>query len=76
MSIVKTVEISWSKTVEEFEKARTNGEAWIWTEDTLRLIFFRHFCQIDRSMEIEEVTNFLKTKLARKHIPKIPLRML
>jgi len=27
-------------------------------------------------MEIEEVMNFLKTKLARDHIPKIPLRML
>jgi len=27
-------------------------------------------------MEIEEVMNFLRTKLARKHIPKIPLRML
>jgi len=27
-------------------------------------------------MEIEEVINFLKTKLAREHVPKIPLRML
>jgi len=27
-------------------------------------------------MEIEEVMNFLETKLAREHVPKIPLRML
>jgi len=27
-------------------------------------------------MEIEEIMNFLKTKLAREHIPRIPLRML
>jgi hypothetical protein len=53
MNIVKAVEFSWSKTVEEFEKARTNGEAWIWTEDTLRLIFFRHFCQ--QGLNIESV---------------------
>jgi len=47
MNVGKIVEKAWSKTVQDFEEAKENGDAWIWTEDTLRLYFFRHFCKQD-----------------------------
>jgi len=40
VKIIDTVDRAWNATVQEFEKAKVSGEASIWTEDTLRLIFF------------------------------------
>ena len=47
LNVKKIVENAWTKTVRDFEEAKENGDAWIWTEDTLRLHFFRHFCEQD-----------------------------
>jgi len=47
MNVGNVVEKAWSKTIRDFEEAKENGDAWIWTEDTLRLVFFRHFCEQD-----------------------------
>uniref|UniRef100_A0A7V4NGH7 Uncharacterized protein n=1 Tax=Fervidobacterium pennivorans TaxID=93466 RepID=A0A7V4NGH7_FERPE len=47
MDIRKVVKDAWSKTIEDFEEAKRIGEAWLWTEDTLRLYFFHHFCKQD-----------------------------
>ncbi len=53
MNIVEAVEAAWSKTVQDFEKAKGSGAAGIWTEDTLRLIFFHHFC--DQGLDIQNI---------------------
>lgn len=45
VNIIEAVEAAWSKTVHDFEKAKENGEAWVWTEATLRLVFFHQFCE-------------------------------
>ena len=47
MDIRKAVEDAWSRTKRDFEEAKRTGNAWLWTEDTLRLYFFRHFCEQD-----------------------------
>ena len=47
MNVEKVVEKAWSKTIRDFEEARENGDVWLWTEDILRLHFFRHFCEQD-----------------------------
>ena len=48
MGIETIVETAWVKTVEDFKKANVSGEAWLWTEATLRLTFLRHLCKIAR----------------------------
>jgi hypothetical protein len=53
VKIIDTVDRAWNATVQEFEKAKVSGEASIWTEDTLRLIFFRHLCE--QGLNIERV---------------------
>ena len=45
MDIRQAVEDAWSKTTRDFEEAKKTGDAWLWTEDTLRLCFFRRFCE-------------------------------
>jgi len=45
MRIHKVIEDSWLKTVQDFEEEKKRGNAWLWKEATLRLCFFRHFCE-------------------------------
>ena len=45
MDVEKTIENAWFKTVEDFKNAQRSGEAWLWTEATLRLNFLRHLSE-------------------------------
>jgi hypothetical protein len=58
MGVNKAIEDSWLKTIQDFEEAKKIGNAWLWTEDTLRLYFFHHLCQSIRISRILAETTF------------------
>lgn len=45
MDVEVTIENAWLKTIEDFKNANRSGEAWLWTEATLRLNFLRYLCE-------------------------------
>lgn len=57
MSINEIVEKAWLRTVNEFEKARKNADAWLWTEEALRLHFFKNL----NEQNIKIITSLAET---------------
>jgi len=51
MDIRKIVKDAWLKTIEDFEEAKRIGDAYLWTEDTLRFRFFYHLCKQDMKID-------------------------
>lgn len=46
MDVEKIIENAWLKTVEDFKNANRTGDAWLWTEASLRLNFLRNLSEI------------------------------
>jgi hypothetical protein len=48
MDVEATIKNAWDKTIEDFENANRSGEAYFWTEATLRLNFLRRLCEVGK----------------------------
>ena len=62
MNVGKLVQKAWSRTIRDFKEAKENGDACIWTEDTLRLNFFRRLCEQD--VKVKRILSEVEFNLA------------
>ena len=58
MEIMDYISLGWGKTCEDFRNASKNGDAWLWTEDTLRLSFIRHLNEVSKLGRVLAETRF------------------